>query len=335
VRVLVTGSRDWDNPGRVQLELEKAFSKTAIEHGELLTVVHGACLTGADAYADEWAKRMEWQGLPVIPEPHAANWKGPRKKGAGYARNAEMVSLGADLCLAFILNKSNGATHCRDLALKAGIETITFERTTPMALVPYKRVNDEIKLENVRMIWRNFAGEEKPMNNKGKRNFAIPLDEELALQLRDIGWNIGDNSKKVADGRAEELLYHLSVTVKMDGKRPPKIWMITRSKNRRTPLDEDTVMLLDVAEFELVDVILRPFNWDVQGKQGVAAYLKTLFAVLREDELELKYQDVPVEGAPLELENIIDVEGEWIDDDDDVSNMIALDDIEQRKELNK
>jgi hypothetical protein len=174
-----------------------------------------------------------------------------------------------------------------------------------------KRVEKEIKLEDVRLIWRNFAGEERPFNAKGKRNFAIPLDEPLALELAEIGWAV--KAKPQDDGST---LYHLPVTVKMDGRMPPRIFMITKSLNKRTPLDEDTVMLLDYAEFDLVDVILRPFNWDVSGKQGVAAYLKTMFAFIHEDDLEKKYSHIPVDGSPLEIENVIDVEAEWVDDDE-------------------
>lgn len=302
MRVLVTGSRDWPDKYVVFDALQKAFE---LSNGNMV-VVHGGCPTGADAYAAEWVRlRMGFLGYMVDDEPHRADWKGPRKKGAGYARNAEMVNLGADLCLAFIYNDSDGATHCSGLAKKAGIKTETFKDGTSMA---FKRVEEEIKLEGVRLIWRNFAGEEKPFNAAGKRNFAIPLEEELAKELAAIGWNVKEKEK---DG---EMLYHLPVTVKF-GKKPPRLFMITKSKNKRTPLDEDTAMLLDVAEFENVDVILRPYNWDVQGKQGVSAYLKTLFATIREDELELKYDHIPIDGAPLEIENIIDVEGEWVDDD--------------------
>lgn len=47
-------------------------------------------------------------------------WDG---KGAGFARNAEMVALGADLCVAFYKQGAGnkGTDHCASLAGKAGI----------------------------------------------------------------------------------------------------------------------------------------------------------------------------------------------------------------------
>lgn len=320
----MTGSRNWSEKCDVYDALEKAFESS----DGIMVVVHGDCPTGADAQAAEWVKKKALMRYMVEAEPHPADWSGPHKKGAGYRRNAEMVALGADLCLAFILDGSNGASHTEKLARKAGIKTKTFTRSTMSK--EQNRVEAEIKLENVRLIWRNFAGEERMFNEKGKRNFSVLLDEGLAKELITLGWNVKDNSKKVKSGEADELLYHLPVTVKMDGAMPPRLFMITRSKNKRTPLDEDTVVLLDYAEFDLVDVILRPYNWGpIQGKYGVTAYLKTLFAFIREDELELKYADIPIEDGKLAIEageDVIDVEGEWGDED-----VAVMDEIEQRE----
>jgi len=128
-RVLVTGSRDWLDIHLVRNELAKL-----IEPNNHLTVVHGACPTGVDAVADLWAQQNAF-----INERHPADWK--RHKGsAGYRRNAEMVALGADLCLAFIRNGSKGATHTADLAEKAGIPVRRFLETSEGAQPPGIRV---------------------------------------------------------------------------------------------------------------------------------------------------------------------------------------------------
>jgi hypothetical protein len=198
---------------------------------------------------------------------------------------------------------------------------------------PYKRVREEIKLEGIQLIWRNFAGEKKLYNENGKRQFAIPLEEDLALELYDAGWNVKDNVNKVNDPThaASEVLYHLDVTVKMDGRVAPRIFMVAKkwSENEqreisvRTLLDDENVPLaiLDYAPVDYADVILRPFNWDVNGKQGVSGYLKTLFAFLKQDDLESKYAHIPIEGPEqLAIESgddgILDDEREWIDEDD-------------------
>ena len=124
MRVLVTGSRDWSDREAIASELAAVVGAS----GTGVTLVHGACPTGADAIADEvWARA----GLPV--ERHPADWSRGRK--AGPERNAAMVALGADLCLAFIGDctsprctrpdghPSHGATGCAALAEAAGIPT--------------------------------------------------------------------------------------------------------------------------------------------------------------------------------------------------------------------
>lgn len=135
-RVLVTGSRDWPDDYTVEEALNDLESRSA-RPGDPFVVVHGACPTGADVYASRWVAR--WRGYPVdgseyvTEETHPADWSRGRK--AGPERNAAMVALGADLCLAFIgdctsprcwkpeKHPSHGASGCADLAERAGIPT--------------------------------------------------------------------------------------------------------------------------------------------------------------------------------------------------------------------
>ena len=119
-RILVTGSRDWDD----EQELRYALIHAATPYLPSVTVVHGACPTGADAMAGEWASNMA-----VAVEEHPADWE-RFGKAAGFRRNAEMVDAGAAICLAFIRNGSKGATHTADLAGNAGILVRRYLRGT-------------------------------------------------------------------------------------------------------------------------------------------------------------------------------------------------------------
>jgi hypothetical protein len=122
MRVLVTGSRSWIWPTPLHEALDEHYGR-AVAAGGSLVVVHGACGNGADRLAAGWADRAESRGWPVTQEIHKADWSGPYSRGAGMRRNAHMVALGADACLAFIFRESRGATHCAGLAEKAGIPT--------------------------------------------------------------------------------------------------------------------------------------------------------------------------------------------------------------------
>jgi hypothetical protein len=150
---------------------------------------------------------------------------------------------------------------------------------------------DDAKLEGVRIIFRNFAGEERQYNAKGKRNFSIVLQPDIAEAMTRDGWNVKTRPPREED---MEPLIHLPVKVNYEG-RPPAIYLITsRGRNR---LDQDTVAALDYADIENVDIIIHPYEYDVNGSQGVAAYVKTMFVTINEDYLERKYAEIPDVGG--------------------------------------
>jgi hypothetical protein len=115
-RLLVTGSREWDDKETLVDALYEAWLTTP----GVFVLVHGACPTGADAMAQAWGEEMGAAHVRI--EQHPADWQ-EHGKPAGMIRNAQMVDRGADQCFAFFKDgaANDGTTHCTDLAEKAGI----------------------------------------------------------------------------------------------------------------------------------------------------------------------------------------------------------------------
>lgn len=169
------------------------------------------------------------------------------------------------------------------------------------------RQDNTITFEDVRIVFRNFAGKEGQYNREGDRNFAVLLDDRNAQHMLDLGWNV-KYLKPREEGEPPQAYLPVSVSYK---GRPPRVVMIT-SKGR-TPLDESQVEVLDWVEIKTVDLIVRPYDWTVNGKSGRKAYLQSIFVIIFEDALELKYADVEeIDMGPqhlaIESGDVIDAE---------------------------
>lgn len=254
------------------------------KHQKIL-IVHGGCPTGADAQADLWAKQKNSTGRYVYWENHLAEWV-KYGKSAGMRRNAEMVKLGADLCLAFIHNDSKGASQTAALAEKARIPTTIYRSYS----VADKMENVEI--EDAKIVFRNFAGREGKFNSEGERSFSVVLDDQTADAMTKLGWNV---KRKPPREEGDENFNHIPVKVEYHKGRPPRVVLITmfKGKPRRTNLDEDTVEFLDYADFKTIDLIIRPYEWAFNGNSGVKAYLHAIYATVNQDSFEQKYEEVP------------------------------------------
>ena len=111
MRVLVTGSRDWQDWDTIREVLQ------SIDHGETERIlIHGEA-RGADFIAAEIARALGWQvwSYPADWEAHG--------KGAGPIRNQQMLDEGQpDLVMAFPLPQSRGTWDMVRRAEWAGVK---------------------------------------------------------------------------------------------------------------------------------------------------------------------------------------------------------------------
>ncbi len=146
-----------------------------------------------------------------------------------------------------------------------------------------------VKMEGVRIIFRNFVGKEGQYNRAGDRNFGVILPPDVAEVMLADGWNVKYLKPREDDEDDTETPW-LSVSVNFDKGKPPKILLIT--SRGPSKLDAESVEMLDWADIVNVDMYVRPYMWEVSGRTGVKAYLHSMYVTIEEDELERKYAEM-------------------------------------------
>lgn len=128
---------------------------------------------------------------------------------------------------------------------------------------------DILQIDNAHIIFRNFAGEASKFNREGDRNFALRIfDQDVADKLLDLGWNV---KIKPPREEGEDPFMYLPVKIKFNDYGP-KVYL--KSGSNRVTLDEESISCLDNIEIENANLDIRPYDWEVNGKQGRTAYLQ-------------------------------------------------------------
>lgn len=128
-----------------------------------------------------------------------------------------------------------------------------------------------LQIDDAKIIFRNFAGVASKFNRDGDRNFALIIDDQdIADALIREGWNV-----KIKPPREEgdAPFMYLPIKVKFNGYGP-RVYLQTGES--KVKLDEETIACLDDVDILRVDLDVRPYDWDVNGKSGRTAYLQAI-----------------------------------------------------------
>lgn len=143
-----------------------------------------------------------------------------------------------------------------------------------------------LQIDEARIIYRNFSGIGSKYNREGDRNFAVViLNQELADALIEENWNV-----KIKPPRDEDdtPFMYLPVKVKFND-RGPSIYLKTGTAMNK--LDEESVSCLDNVDILSVDLDVRPYDWDVNGKTGRTAYLQSICVTQEIDRFAERYSE--------------------------------------------
>lgn len=150
-----------------------------------------------------------------------------------------------------------------------------------------------VQIDDARIIYRNFSGVGSQFNREGDRNFSIVIpDQDIADALIEQGWNV-----KIKPPREEgdAPFMHLPVKVKFND-RGPNVYL--KSGHALNKLDEDSVSMIDNIDILSVDLDIRPYDWDVNGKQGRTAYLHSMQVTQNVDRFMDRFAEEASEEVP-------------------------------------
>lgn len=146
-------------------------------------------------------------------------------------------------------------------------------------------VRGVVQIEDARIIYRNFAGQGSKFNREGDRSFSMIIpDQECCDILVNEGFNV-----KIKPPREEDETPFMFLPIKVKfNNRGPNIYL--RSGNNVKKLSEDEIFILDDIDILTVDMDIRAYDWEVNGKTGKTAYLQAMDVTQNIDRFGARYQ---------------------------------------------
>ena len=143
-----------------------------------------------------------------------------------------------------------------------------------------------LQIDDARIIYRNFEGRGDKYNREGDRNFAVIIpDRDICDQLLDAGWNVRIKPSRHEDEHDQDFMY-LPVKVKFTD-RGPACYLV--SGTQEVKLDEESISIIDDLDILSVNMDIRPYDWEINGKSGRTAYLQSIEVIQKIDRFAAKY----------------------------------------------
>lgn len=149
-----------------------------------------------------------------------------------------------------------------------------------------------LQIDDARIIFRNFSGRGDKFNREGDRNFGLIInggsvidmsgrEEKVDAQTMadilmndvnkyDVGWNV---KIKPPRNDGDEPFIFMSVKMKFTDKGPA---VYLKTGEVLNELDEESVNCLDDVDVQRVDLDIRPYDDEVNGKPFRAAYVQSI-----------------------------------------------------------
>lgn len=152
--------------------------------------------------------------------------------------------------------------------------------------------NGILQIDDAMITHKNFEGRGDKYNREGDRNFSVIIDDPAIAEMlqndtnqQGVGWNV-----KIKPPREEgdTPFMFLNVKVKFND-RGPNVYLITG--NRKNELDEESVGILDDIDIESVDLDIRPYDGEMNGRPFRSAYLQGIHVVQKVDRFAARYEN--------------------------------------------
>ena len=141
-----------------------------------------------------------------------------------------------------------------------------------------------VTLNNVGIIFPNFAGRTDQYNKTGVRSFSVAVSHETAEAMLADGFNVKfPKPNPEIDPDDDRRLPTLNITVSKDHDIIPygiRIFLVDGENEQR--VDNTNLDMLDGLDIDYANVKFSIYDWSVNGTSGRKPYLQSLQIFLKD-----------------------------------------------------